>query len=143
MSEKQHFVLSHSTARNRAMHAIAHAPEGWVVEIKAPTRTLEQNAKFHAMCGDLARSGIPWLGKPRAAKPWKVLLVSGHAIASGEGAEIIPGLENEFVNIRESTALMSKRRSASLIEYTLAFGAMHDVRWSDPMLYPKHVEEAV
>ena len=91
--------------------------------ISEPTRNLEQNAKFHARCTDLEKAGIEWLGKPRTAKQWKVLLVSGHAVATKEGAEVIPGLEGEFVNIRESTALMSKKRSSSLIEYTEAFCA--------------------
>jgi hypothetical protein len=40
---------------------------------------------------------------------------------------MVPGLEGEFVNLRESTALMSKARAASLIEYALAFCAMHGV----------------
>lgn len=44
---------------------------------------------------------------------------------------MVPGLENEFVNLRESTALMSVRRSASLITYTLAFCDMHGVRLSE------------
>ena len=70
------------------------------------------------------------MGKPRTLEQWKVLLVSGHAVATKEGAELVPGIEGEFVNLRESTALMSKRRSASLIEYTLAFQAMHDVKIS-------------
>jgi hypothetical protein len=34
---------------------------------------------------------------------------------------MVPGIEGEFVNLRESTALMSVRRSTSLIEYTQAF----------------------
>jgi hypothetical protein len=55
------------------------------------------------------------------------LLVSGHATATKEGSEILPGLEGEFVNIRESTALMSKKRGASLIEYTLAYAAMNQI----------------
>lgn len=76
---------------------------------------------------EIAKSGIEWQGKKRTAAQWKVLLVSGHAMATQEGAEIIPGLEGEFVNIRESTALMSIKRGASLIEYTLAFCAMHGV----------------
>jgi len=46
--------------------------------------------------------------------------------------EIIPGLEGEFVNIRESTALMSVRRSASLITYALAFCDMNGVVLSEP-----------
>ena len=92
-----------------------------MVQIKPPTRNLEQNAKFHAICHDLA--GTEWAGKPRDAAAWKVLLVSGHAVATKQGAEMIPGLEGEFVNIRESTALMSKARSSSLIEYAQAFAA--------------------
>jgi hypothetical protein len=40
----------------------------------------------------------------------------------------VPGLEGEFVNLRESTALMSIKRGASLIEYTQAFAAEHGVK---------------
>lgn len=98
-----------------------------VVTAKEETRTSDQNAKFHALCSDIAKSDLTWAGKRRDAAAWKVLLVSGHATATREGAEIIPGLEGEFVNIRESTALMSIRRSASLIEYTLAFMAANNV----------------
>ena len=60
-------------------------------------------------------------GKPRSAAQWKVLLVSGHAVATKNEAEIVPGLEGEFVNLRESTALMSVKRSSSLIEYATAY----------------------
>ncbi len=104
-----------------------NAPDGYCVTVSEPTRTGEQNAKFHAICTDIAKAGIEWAGKRRTAVQWKVLLVSGHATATKEGSEIVPGLEGEFVSIRESTALMSKNRSSSLIEYTLAFCAMHGV----------------
>jgi hypothetical protein len=97
------------------------------LRITPATRTGEQNAKFHALCSDLAKSGLPFAGKPRDAAQWKVLLVSGHAVATKEGSEVIPGIEGEFVNIRESTALMSKARGSSLIEYSLAFCAEHGV----------------
>jgi hypothetical protein len=56
-----------------------------------------------------------------------VLLVSGHAVATKESSEIVPGLENEFVSIREKTSSMSKKRGASLIEYTLAFCVMRGI----------------
>ncbi len=127
MSERRQFVLVHAQARAGAMRAVHEAAEGWVVEIKPPTRTGEQSAKFHALCSDIARSGFSWAGKRRTAEQVKALLVSGHAQATKEGAEIVPGLEGEFINLRESTALMSKRRGASLIEYTLAFCAMHEI----------------
>lgn len=115
------YVLVHAEARSRAIKAVAEAPAGHVVVVKKPTRSLEQNAKFHAICADLA--GCEWAGKPRDAAAWKVLLVSGHAMATKEGAEMVPGIEGEFVNIRESTAAMSKSRGASLIEYAQAFAA--------------------
>ena len=127
MSERKLFILAHQEARRRAMSAVADAPEGWRVKVEPQTRSLDQNAKFHALCSDIASSGLEWAGKPREPAQWKVLLVSGHAVATNEGAEIAIGLEGEMVSLRESTAAMSKRRGASLIEYTLAFCAEHGI----------------
>ncbi len=106
------------------------------VTVRPETRTTEQNAKFHALCSDLAKSGVKWAGKTRNASEWKVLLVSGHAVATHEGSEIVPGLEGEFINLRESTALMSKKRGSSLIEYTVAFCAQQGVRTLEPAEAP-------
>lgn len=117
------FVMSHDMARRGVGDFARIVPEGTVVTFSEPTRSNEQSAKFHAICGELARAGVPWMGKPRTAAQWKVLLVSGHAVATKEGAELVPGLEGEFVNLRESTATMSRRRSSSLIEYAQAFAA--------------------
>lgn len=140
MSDIRHFVLRpepHSSRRLAAAHC-ALAPDGTSVIFNPdPKRTLDQSAKFHSICGDIARSGIEWAGKPRTAAQWKVLLVSGHAIATNEGAEMVPGIESEFVNLRESTALMSKRRSSSLIEYSIAFAVGKDVVLRD---YQAHGE---
>ena len=130
--EKRVFILAHDTARRRAIECVQGAPEGWRITVMPPKRTDEQNAHFHAMVSDIARSGIEWAGKRRTAIQWKVLLVSGHAKATSEEFEIVPGIEGEFVNVRESTAQMSVRRGASLIEYTRAFGDMHGVHWSEP-----------
>ncbi len=127
MSDKKIFHLVHKDARRLASEYCLKAPEGEIVRFSRPTRSLEQNAKFHALCGDLAYSGLEWAGKPRSAAQWKVLLVSAHAVVTKEGAEIVPGLEGEFVNLRESTALMSVSRGASLIEYVQAFVATNEV----------------
>jgi len=125
------FVMSHNMARRGVGDFARIVPEGTVVTFSEPTRSGGQNAKFHAICSDLARARVQWMGKPRSAAQWKVLLVSGHAVATKECAELVPGLEGEFVNLRESTAAMSKKRGASLIEYALAFCAMRGVRLSN------------
>lgn len=119
------FYLRHEQARQNVAEFARTAPEGWRVTFEEPRRNNDQNAKFHAICSRLA--GVEWAGKPRDAAAWKVLLVSGHAMATKAGAEVVPGLEGEFVNIRESTALMSKARSSSLIEYALAWCAEHGI----------------
>lgn len=119
--DKQRFVLANHNVRDKAAWAVKSAPEGWVCTLEEPKRSGDQNGFFHALCSDIARSKYAWAGKPRTAEQWKILLVSGHSIATGEGADMIPGLENEFVNLRESTARMRKSRASSLIEYVLAF----------------------
>ncbi len=112
-----------------------------VLEVRPESRSLDQNAHFHALCGDIARSGIEWFGKPRKADEWKVLLVSGHAKATKQEADVVPGLEGELVNLRESTARMSRQRASSLIEYTLAFCAEHGVELRDSRQWSVDLEE--
>jgi len=82
---------------------------------------------FHALCEDIAKSGMKWAGKERNAADWKALLVSAHSVATGEGGEVIPGIEGEFVAIRESTSRMRVSRATSLIEYVLAFCSLNEI----------------
>jgi len=124
--KKQRFILINDKVRENAIAALRSAGEGSVVTVGPATRNLDQNAKFHAICTDIANSHLTWAGKRRDADAWKVLLVSAHTVATKDdpGApspEIVPGLEGEFVNIRESTARMSVGRAASLITYAIAF----------------------
>lgn len=118
---RQRFILINDKVRANALAAVSAAEEGSAISIGPKNRSGDQNAKFHAICTDIAHSHMTWAGKRRSAEEWKVLLVSGHTVATAGEVEIIPGLENEFVNIRESTARMSVGRAASLITYALAF----------------------
>jgi len=128
VSERRIFFMSHATARQRAAdYALREASEGDKVTFEAKKRTDDQNSRFHWLCGLLAKSPLEWAGKRRTLAQWKVLMVSGHATATAEGSEMVPGIEGEFVNLRESTALMSVRRSTSLIEYTQAFMSMKGI----------------
>ena len=114
------FRLIHQGARNSAIEAIRNAPEGWIVKLQPPKRNLEQSALFHALCAQASRS-LDFQGKKRSPDEWKVLFCSGHSAATKQGHEILPGLEGEWCNVRESTATMSKSRMTSLIEYVTAY----------------------
>lgn len=129
---KRPFFLINESVRQRAADFLAKAPDGWLCVFSEPIRTSGQNAKFHAICSDIAKSGFEWAGKKRTAEQWKVLLVSGHAHATKENVELIAGLENEYINIRESTALMSIKRGSSLLEYTTAFCANNGIKIMAP-----------
>jgi hypothetical protein len=128
--------LVHRMARSNAVEHVARVPDGYIVTVAPPTRNLDQNAKFHAQCEDAERARLEWAGKPRTAEQWKVLFISGHAVATKQGSEMVPGLEGEFVNVRESSARMSKARASSLIEYTAAFLAERGVTDSGPHAEP-------
>lgn len=127
---KQVFTLINQHVRQNALTAVCDAPENWQVVIQPKNRNLEQNAKFHAMCTELAEQA-EHLGRKFTMEQWKHLIVSAHAIETKEPFEPICGLAGEFLNIRESTAKMTIKRMASLIEFAYSIGADKGVRFSD------------
>lgn len=124
-------AITGEAARKAICRHVLAAPEGHVVSIKEETRTEEQNRLLHPLLTDISKQ-CEWMGKKRTMLQWKVILVSAHAIATGQPAEMVIGIEGEVVNLRESTASMSKRRFSSLVEYVLAWGADNGVKFSEP-----------
>lgn len=137
--EKQTFFLRNEQVRRNLIEAISKLPlddlRPITVRLTEFDRSLLQNSLFHALCGDVAAQAL-WMEKQRNLVQWKTLFVSGHAVATGLGAEIVPGLEGEFCNIRESTAKMGMKRMASLIEYSQAWAVgsgikLREVRYTN------------
>lgn len=85
-------------------------------------RTNPQSARFHAICRAVSQQAT-FGGRRLSEQQWKVLFCSAHAIATNGETELIVGLENEYVELRESTAKMSSARMASLIEYCHCWAA--------------------
>lgn len=131
MIEKRTYKLVSDQVRAHCIDEVARAPLGKVVIVQDPTRTLEANARLHAMLTDISRQR-DYMGKKRDVEFWKGLFVSAHAIATGKPCEIVPGLEGEFIAIRESTASMSGKKLASVMEYIEAWAANEGVRLSAP-----------
>jgi hypothetical protein len=73
------------------------------------------------------------MGNRRSVEFWKGLFVSGWQIATGKNPEIVPGLEGEFINIRESTTTMSVRKLSSMMEYVIAWSIDNGVQLTDPV----------
>lgn len=130
---KASFYLRNERVRENLLEYIRRLPVDdalpLVVNIGDPGRTLAQNDLFHALCGDIAAQ-VPLRHQWLKGWQWKNVFVSGHWMVTSKDDEspLIEGLENEWVNVRESTSRMGKRRMASLIEYTTAWAASNGVR---------------
>lgn len=125
-SDRQVFKLVHSTARQLASRACINAPDGYIVEIKPRTRSLDANAKMWAMLTDIAKQ-VEWHGQHLTNEEWKDVLT-----AALKQQRVVPGLEGGFVVIGARTRNMTVREMSDLIELAYAFGAQHDVKWSEP-----------
>jgi hypothetical protein len=139
MSDKQLYRLVHPTARQMASRACIQAPDGFIVEIKAPTKSSDQQAKYHAMFADVAKQ-VPFMGSMRDLETWKRLLVDAFArVKAAEGdpvqgvGAIVPNLDGTgFVQLGVQTRKFSKRHAAEFIEFLYAWGAENNVQWKDP-----------
>jgi len=122
---RQLFVLSHAQARQNALQAVRAAGEGWVVEIKPPTRTLDQNARMWAMLIDISEQ-VVWHGRKLDAENWKHVFTS-----SLKQLDVVPNLENTgFVALGMSTSKMNRREMGELMELMQAFAEERGVRFS-------------
>ena len=128
------FFLRSNQVRSNCLEFIRELPTDeknpLVVKIQPMTRSLEQNAKLHAMLSDISKNAT-WNGERLDIYAWKNLLVSAHSIATGEPSKMVIGIEGEVINLRESTAQMNVKRLASLIEYVQAWGVENGVKFND------------
>lgn len=125
MSDKRVFRLVHETARRLAAAQCQLAPDGYIVEIKPATRTLDQNARLWAQLTDVSRQ-VDWYGRKLTQEEWKIVFT-----ASLKKQDVVPGLDGGFVAMGQSTSRMTKRELGDLMELISAFGAQQGVEFHD------------
>ncbi len=125
------WVLAHDRARALAELGVRSAPEGYVVIIREPNRTLEQNSALHRLLACIVKSKTKWAGQEWDIDSWRAIFASAFAKADNLPCQTIPGLEGEFVAIRRSTARMTKKELSGMIEYVQAWCAQNGVPTDD------------
>lgn len=92
-------------------------------------RSLDQNAMFHAICGDIAKQRT-WAGKKLDAEGWKRLLVDAWARAEGKSqGQVVPSLDgNSVVNLGIQTRRLPAGDMTDLITFAQAWAVENDVR---------------
>lgn len=128
---KQTFKLIDAARRGNALRAVAAAPEGHVVTIAEPTRTLDQNARLWAMLGDLSKQQAG--GIKATPDDWKALVMH----ACGYECQFLQGLDGRPFPIGFRSSRLTVRQMAALIEWIYAYGAEQGVTWSEPNPYDR------
>ena len=121
----QTVILSGTYQKLIAKTLIDQAPQGSVVTVSKPKRTVDQNSKMWAMLSDVSRAKPG--GRNYIPKVWKCIFMS----ALGHEVEVIEGLHGEPVPIDHSSSRLTKAQMADLIESIYAFGSENRVLWSE------------
>lgn len=126
MSEKRMFRLVHREARANCIDFISRVPDGYVVTVKAPTRSLAANARMWALLADVSEQ-VTWYSQKLSPESWKCIFS-----ASLKKQEVVPNLEGTgFVVLGQATSKMSVSEMNELQALIEAFGAERGVRFND------------
>ena len=128
MSEKRIFRLVHSQARRLAAECIAQSPDGYVVTVQEPTRTLDQNSAqwpiLQAFSDQLqwpVNGVMSWLSDDE----WKDVLTAEFRL---EQPRIAQGLNGGMVILGQRTSKFGKREFSDWLEFLHATAALRGVQ---------------
>ena len=137
------YILHSTRIRANCCEAVVHAPNGSRVTIRPPRRSLDQNAKLHAMICDIIRQHpVVWDGQAMDEDCWKAALMR----AIGCRVKMLPSPLEEVavVVVAPRTSALTVSQFAEMIECLYAKGAEWGIKWSEPELWqhPAPIGEA-
>ena len=128
MTDKRTFRLVHDTARQGAIQCVMRAPDGYVVDIREPTRTHAQNDKMWAVLTELSQSDCE--GRGWSAEQWKTAIMAAlkhepvwQARLDGDGY-VCTGFRSSRLSVRDMS---------DVIEMAYAHGALHGVTFKEDL----------
>lgn len=105
------------------------------LEVKDAKRSNEQNEKFHAIIGDIAKQA-QHLGAKWDAEDWKRLLVDEFWKQQGITAgKVIPNLSGDgIVQLGMQTSKFDKNQASEFVEFLLAWCAENGIELNEKTL---------
>jgi len=124
-----YFLVSESV-RQSAIRLLLSLPidadNPFVMQIKAKTRSLDQNAKLWACLTDVSNQ-VNWHGRKLSPESWKCVFS-----ASLKAQDVVPNIDGTgFVVMAQSTSNMTIKEMVDLIELIHSFGAQNGVVFND------------
>lgn len=124
---KRLFKLVHAQARQGAVQAIKDAPDGFVVTVAEPTRSLDANAAMWVILQAFAdqlqwpvNGAMVWM----TAEEWKDVLSAAY---KRESVKVAMGLDGGMVMLGSRTSKFSVREMGEFIEFLNATAAAREV----------------
>jgi hypothetical protein len=101
-----------------------------VMDIQQAPKSREQEEKYHAMIGEIAKQA-EHLGAKWDAESWKRLLVDQFMRdLKMDGNRILPNLDGTgIVQLGSQTRRFSKEQASEFVEWLLAWGAEHGITY--------------
>ena len=131
---KQQFHLVNDAIKQNAISYIRDMPvdqkRPLVLEIKEPTRTIEQNKKMWPLLKDLSDQVI-WFGNKYDSDDWKDLITAMVAKSKKQEQRMAPGLDGGVVMFGQRTSKMNVRQMVEVIEAIYWFGTQQGVQFSE------------
>jgi hypothetical protein len=122
---KQYFRLVHDQARNGACQAIKSAPDGYIVVIDEPKRSLEANAAQWPYLEGFARQKELCINGQMqlvSSDDWKDVLT-----ACWNGEMRMAAFDGRVIMMPQRTSKMGKRMFSEWMEYLVAMAAQSGV----------------
>lgn len=138
MTDRRFFILAHQTARTRATQAVAEAPDGYTVRIAPPSRNGEQNARMHAMIGDIAKQW-QFMGKRWHEEDMKRLLIDMFAETMRQlgtplhhDGRVVPSIDGKrVVQLGIQSRDFYVKEAAEFIEWLTCFAVENNIDLHD------------
>lgn len=134
------FILRAGDARSRMAAAwqfacsLLEIGQDVIVTVKRyePARSKEQNAMFHAVCGEIAKQR-QWAGRWIDVEGWKRLLVDAWARETDrQQGDVVPSLDGaSIVNLSMQTRRLRVKEMADLITFAQWWATDNDVKLRD------------
>lgn len=120
---KRIYRLVHTLARRNAAHDCQTAPDGWIVSVSEPNRTLEQNAAQWPILEAFAEQ-LQWPVNGRmewlTAEEWKDILTAAFRV---EEVRLAQGLNGGMVMLGQRTRKFKVKEFSDWLEFLHATAA--------------------
>jgi hypothetical protein len=141
--DKKTVFLTGELQRRSARRYIDEAPAGYVMRLMPPAKSRDQEEKYHAMIGDIAKC-CTFMGQKLSLEDWKRLLVDAFVRIMREQAKaqdkpdpfagegrVMPSLDGSgIVQLGVQTRSFAKAMACEFIEYLYAYGSENNVVWT-------------